>query len=54
MTYTLIPIGLIAVFIIYILYLLLIKKDRKKLKAALYPGLVFIAVWAVIYFIWLR
>ena len=49
MTYPFIPIALIAVFIAYVLYLLFIKKDLKKLKVVLYPGLLFIAVWAVIY-----
>ncbi|HRP54412.1 hypothetical protein [Agriterribacter sp.] len=38
MTYPFIPIGLIAAFIVYVLYLLLIKKDMKKLKAILYQG----------------
>ena len=54
MTYPFIPIGLIAVFIVYILYLLFIKKDMKKLKIALYPGLFFIAVWAVVYYFLLK
>ncbi len=48
-----IPIGLIAIFIIYILYLVIIKQDIKRAKLFLYPGLFFIAVWAVIYFYWL-
>ena len=39
MTYPFIPIGLIAVLVIYILYLLLIKKDMKKVKSFLYPSL---------------
>jgi hypothetical protein len=54
MTYLFIPIGLIAVFIIYVLYLLLVKKDMKKLKIALYPGLFFITIWAVIYYFLLK
>jgi FtsH-binding integral membrane protein len=54
MTYPFIPIGLIAVFIVYMLYLLVIKKDMKKLKIALYPGLFFIIVWAVIYYFLLK
>ncbi len=54
MTYPFIPIGLIAVFIVYILYLLIIKKDIKKLKSVLYPGLFFIVIWAVIYFFLLK
>ena len=54
MTYPFIAIGLTAVFIVYILYLLLIKKDIKKFKAVLLPGLVFIAIWAIIYCAWLK
>ena len=54
MTYPFIPIALIAVFIAYVLYLLFIKKDLKKLKVVLYPGLLFIAVWAVIYYFLLK
>ena len=54
MTYPIIPIGLIAVFIVCVLYLLLIKKDRKKTKIVLFPGLIFIGVWAVIYYCLLK
>lgn len=52
--YPFIPAGLIAVFIIYVLYLLLIKKDTRKFKAVLYPGVFFIAVWGVIYYFLLK
>ncbi len=54
MTYSFIPIGLIAVFIVYVLYLLFFKKDMKRLKAVLYPGLFFIAIWVVIYYFILK
>lgn len=54
MTYPLIAIGPIAVFIIQIVYQLLVKNDMRKLKTALYPGLVFIAVWAVFYYFLLK
>ena len=54
MTYPFIPIGLIAIFIVYVLYLLLIKKDIKKLKSNLNPGLFFIAIWVVIYYFLLK
>ena len=54
MTYSFIPIGLISIFILVILYLLIIKKDMKKLKKVLYPGLFFIAIWAVIYYFLLK
>lgn len=54
MTYPFAPIGLIAIFIVYVLYLLLIKKDIKKLKSILYPGLPFVAIWVVIYYFLLK
>jgi len=54
MVYPLIPIGLVAVLIVYILYLLLYKKDIKKVKSVLYPSLVFIAIWAVMYYLLLK
>ncbi len=54
MLYPLLPIGLIAVFIVYIAYLLFVKKDIKKFKTVLYPGIFFIALWGIIYYYWLR
>ena len=54
MLYTLLPILLIAIFIVYVLFLLIVRKDIKKLRIALYPGLTFIAVWAVIYYFLLK
>lgn len=54
MTYPFIPIGLIAIFIIYVLYLLFTKKDMNKLKSLLFLGSFFIAVWAVIYYFLLK
>jgi FtsH-binding integral membrane protein len=50
MTYPFIPIALIAIFAVVILYLLIVKRDMKKVKSILYPGLFFIAIWAVIYY----
>lgn len=49
-----IPIGLVTAFLIYVIYLLLYKKDRKKLKRVFYPGLFFIAVCMIIYFLMTR
>ena len=54
MTFSLIPIGLAAIFIIYVLYLLIIRKDIKKLNTVLYPGLFFIAIWAIMYYFFLK
>lgn len=51
MTYPFIPIGLIALFIIYLLFLLFIRKDQKRFKTVFYPGLFFIAVWMIIYYL---
>lgn len=53
MTYPFIPIGLIAVFAVYIIYLL-VTRNTAKLKTILPLGLTFIAVWAVIYYLLLR
>ena len=50
MTYPFIPIGLFAVFVVVVLYLLIVKRDMKKLKAVLSPGLFFIVIWIVIYY----
>lgn len=54
MIYTFIPIGLIAIYIVYVLFLLLVKKDMKKINSILYPGLFFVATWGVIYFFLLK
>jgi FtsH-binding integral membrane protein len=46
-----IPLVMIAVFVIYLLYLIVTKKESKQIKNVLYPGLFFIAVWGIIYFV---
>ena len=42
--------GLLIVFIGWIFYRLFIKKDLKKHLDTLYLGLVFIALWGLIYY----
>lgn len=54
MTLPFIAIGLIAVFIIYVVYLAFVKKDLGKLKSAIFPGLFFLAIWAIIYYFLLK
>lgn len=54
MTYLFIPIGLTAVFIIYMLYIILFKEEKSKLKAIAYPGLLFIVIWIIIYYFLIR
>lgn len=54
MTYPFIAVGLIAVFIAYILYLLLIKKDFKTFRSVIYPGLLFIVIWGIIFYFLLK
>lgn len=54
MVNTYIPIIVIALFVIYALYILLIKKDSKRFKAVFYPGVFFIAIWIVIYYFLLK
>lgn len=47
-----IPFVMIAVFLMYVLYLALIKKElRKNLYTVLYPGMFFMTVWGVIYYL---
>ncbi len=54
MTYPFAPIAFKSIFIVYVLYLLVIKKDMKKIKTVLYPALFFIAIWVVIYYCLLK
>lgn len=50
-----IPILIIGLFILYILYLGLIKKDLKsKIKTVVYPGVFFILIWVILYFLILK
>lgn len=49
-----IPLVMITLFLIYIVYMVISKKDPKSIKKTLYPGLFFIGVWAVIYFVILK
>lgn len=48
------PLGFLMIFILWILYRLLIKKDLKQNLNSLYTGILFVAVWTVIYFLWIR
>lgn len=54
MLYPLIALGFTVLLVFYILYLFLIKKDSQKAKSVLYPGLFFIVIWVVLYFLFLR
>lgn len=54
MRYLFIPIGIIAILIGYVLYLLITKQDAKKIKSVLYPGLFFLVVWAALYYFILK
>ncbi len=49
MYYGLIPLFLAPIFILWVLYHLLIKKDLKKYRTELFAGVTFIVIWAVIY-----
>ena len=49
-----IPIALAVLFLAWILYRLLKKKDLKKQLNNLYVGLFFFAVWAVIYLFFIK
>ena len=54
MTYPFITIALTAILIIYILYLLIIKKDIKMVKSVLFIGVFFIGIWLAFYYFLLR
>ncbi len=45
-----IPLILIALFLGYVVYLVVRKKDAKTIKSILYPGLFFIGVWIPLFF----
>lgn len=51
MIYGLIPLFLLPVFLIWVLYRLLVKKDIKKYKNEVITGFVFIGVWIVLFFV---
>lgn len=49
MLYSLIPLILLPILAAYILYIRFIKKDSQKAKSILYPTLVFVGIWSIIY-----
>lgn len=51
MFYPYIPIGLFFVFLVYVLYLILIKKNfRAKFRSEIIPGILFFVLWGCIYY----
>jgi hypothetical protein len=46
------PIFFIGLFVVYLLYLLIIRKDNQSFKKVFFPGLFFIGIWAVLYLIY--
>ena len=51
----LLPIILTGMFILYVLYLAFVKKNLKsKLRTEILPGVLFIGLWAAIYFMWIK
>ena len=49
-----IPLILIPVFVVWFFYHLLVKKDIKEQRNNVYVGLIFIGIWAIIYWLLLR
>ncbi|MCR5860864.1 hypothetical protein LRS05_01310 [Flavobacterium sp. J372] len=50
--YPLIAVFLAAFFVVYLLYLALVKRNiREKMQTVVLPGFFFLSVWAAIYFI---
>lgn len=46
------PVVFILLFVLYVLYLAIIKKEFKQnLSKVVYPGLFFILIWTLIYFV---
>lgn len=54
MLYPFMTIGFLIVFIVYVLYLALMKKLKQNISTVVYPGLFFISVWAGLYFLVFR
>ncbi|MDQ0477152.1 preprotein translocase subunit YajC [Chryseobacterium sp. MDT2-18] len=54
MAYLILPVLLTVVFIVYVLYLIFIKKDKEQLKSVYFPGVLFIVIWAAIYYFLLK
>ncbi len=50
MAYMILPALLTVAYIAYLLYLFFGKRDVMKFRAVLYPGLVFISMWALLYY----
>jgi hypothetical protein len=46
------PIGFLVIFVGWVLYRLLIKKDLQRNRNNFYLGLFFIIIWVLIYFLW--
>lgn len=50
MLYPFISVGLIVVFIIYLLYILFVKRDFEGQKNNILVGLFFLVIWGIIYY----
>ncbi len=48
------PIGFLIVFIVWLLYRVLIKKDIKQHLNTVYISFVFFGIWTMIYFLWIK
>jgi hypothetical protein len=54
MLYPFISVAMLVIFIVYIAYILLIKKDKKQFQSVVYVGLFFIAIWLLLYYFLLQ
>jgi len=54
MLYIYIPLIIVAVFVIYSLYVLLIEKNPKKIKPLIFPVITFIIIWVIFYYFILK
>lgn len=49
MTYGIIPYILIAIFLIWLFYRIVIKKDVKQYRYGVFAGVVVIGIWMILY-----
>lgn len=54
MSYLLLPIALSVAFVLYVLYLVVFRKSKARLKSILPVGALFLAIWALGYFFLLK
>lgn len=49
MAFIVLPVVLTVLLVLYLAYLYFYRKDLATFKSVLYPGLVFVALWIILY-----